>query len=148
MFRFVPALSSVVLCGLLVCQSAQGAAVEVEVTIKSVDLQSRQITVAYQTKNGQKTIDLDVSRKAEITANGKTVSLDALKPGDQAKVTFEKDVQIVTKIAVGTGSQSPPTVKGNRGQTLYRHRWPDENTDVPRNQRTLFLPRSVRQGSS
>jgi len=94
---------ALVLTVLLVNQVAR-AAVEVEVTIKSVDLQSRQITVAYKTTSGPKTIDLDVSRKAEITANGKTVSLDALKSGDHAKIAYEKELQIVTKInATGNG---------------------------------------------
>jgi hypothetical protein len=112
-------LASVTLLALVVYQSAQASVVEVEVTIKNIDLESRQITVAYQTKNGQKTIDLDVSRRAEITSNGAAISLDTVKAGDQATVTYEKELQIVTKIAVNTGSSgSPKNTRRTSGQRL------------------------------
>ena len=61
----------------------------------------------YEVKGEQKSIDLDVSRKAEITVDGKEETLDALKPGQKAKVSFEKDLQVVTKIvATGGGADS------------------------------------------
>ncbi len=83
---------------LLICQIAKAAVVEVDVTIKTVDVKARGITVTYETKLGQKSIDLDVSRKAEIMVNGKPGKLDAVRPGQKAKVSFEKELQIVTKI--------------------------------------------------
>jgi hypothetical protein len=55
---------------LLVCHAAHAAIAEVDVTIKTVDVKARGISVVYKTTLGQKTIDLDVSRKAEITVNG------------------------------------------------------------------------------
>ena len=82
-------------------------AVEVDVTIKAVDAKARGITVTYETKLGQKSIDLDVSRKAEITVNGESGTLESVKPGQKAKVTYEKELQIVTKI-VATGQGTPP----------------------------------------
>ena len=83
---------------ILMEHSVQAAVVEVEVTIKSVNPQARGISVVYETNLGQKTIELDVSRKAEITVNGKEGGLDSLKPGQKAKITYEKELQVVTKI--------------------------------------------------
>ena len=76
-----------VLLASLVPLPAQAAVVEVDITIKDVDPQSRQITVTYDARGEQKEKQLDVSRRAEITANGKLASLDALKSGDEATVT-------------------------------------------------------------
>jgi hypothetical protein len=81
--------------------------VTVDVTIKAVDARARGITVNYDSKGKQKTIDLDVSRKAEITINGETGKLDSLKPGQKAKVAYEKEFQVVTKIEA-TGSGTAP----------------------------------------
>jgi hypothetical protein len=101
------------LAGLLLSQQAEAAVVEVDVTIKSVDAKARGITVTYETKTGQKSIDLDVSRKATITINGSDATLDALRPGQKAKVAFEKELQVVTKIDA-TGNGAAP------GREVYR----------------------------
>jgi hypothetical protein len=103
----------VVLMVCLLSQTAKAAVVEVDVTIKSVDSRARGITVVYETKLGQKSIDLDVSRKAEITVNGKPGMLDSVKPGQKAKVVFEKELQVVTKIDA-TGEGTAP------GREVYR----------------------------
>ena len=103
--RFITRLPILFTLVLFACQTSRAAVVEVEVTIKAVTPQSRGITVAYPTSNSEKTTELDVSRKAEITVNGKPGTLDLLKPGQKAKVTFEKELQIVTKIdATGRGT--------------------------------------------
>jgi hypothetical protein len=98
-------LTSLFVCGFLFLQQAQGAVVEVEVTIKSIDVEARGLTVTYETKLGHKSIDLDVSRKANITVNGASGTLDSLRPGQKAKVTYEQELQVVTKV-VATGSGS------------------------------------------
>ena len=82
----------------LASASTQAAVVTVDVTIKAVNLQARGITVVYKTELGEKTIELDVSRKAEITVNGKEGTLDSLGPGLTGKVAFDKDLAVVTKI--------------------------------------------------
>ena len=57
----------------------------------------------YKAKEGHKTIDLDVSRKATITVNGKSGTLDLVKVG-QKPITYEADLQVATKIdATGNG---------------------------------------------
>jgi len=98
---------------LLSSQLAQAAVVEVDVTVKSVDVKARGITVTYETKLGQKAIDLDVSRKADIIVNGKPGTLDAVKSGQKAKVSYEKELGVVTKIDA-TGKGTDP------GKEVYR----------------------------
>ncbi len=106
-------LATFLAASLLLFSSVQAAVVEVDVTIKTVDAKGRGITVTYETTLGQKSIDLDVSRKAEITVNGKPGKLDAVKPGQKAKVSFEKELQVVTKIdATGNGTEP--------GREVYR----------------------------
>jgi hypothetical protein len=77
--------------------AAKASVAEVDVTTKSVDSKARGITVTYDTKLGQKSVDLDVSRKATITVNGKEGTLESVKPGQKAKVTFEKELQVVAR---------------------------------------------------
>ncbi|MCE5302617.1 MAG: PDZ domain-containing protein [Planctomycetaceae bacterium] len=103
----------VIVALLLVGTIARAETVEVDVTVKSVDVKSRAITVTYKTESGQKSIDLDVSRKAEITVNGEAGTLDSVKPGQKAKVTYEKELQVVTKIDA-TGEGTAP------GKEVYR----------------------------
>lgn len=82
----------------IVTTACLGAAVTVDVTIKAVNPQARGITVVYKTELGEKTIELDVSRKAEITVNEKEGTLDSLCAGLKAKVVYDKDLAVVTKI--------------------------------------------------
>ena len=98
MHKLVRVFLLVALCILLPLRPAQAAVVTVDVTIKSVDAKARGITVVYETTLGQKTIELDVSRKAEITVNGKEGTLDSLGEGLKAKVSYDKDLVVVTKL--------------------------------------------------
>lgn len=83
---------------LLAVQYATAQTATVEVTIQSVKPDSKELTASYKTSLGDKSITLDVSRKAEITLNGKAVDLDALGPGLKATVEFHKELAVVTKI--------------------------------------------------
>jgi hypothetical protein len=74
----------------------------VEVTVQSVKPEAKEITVGYKTNLGNKTITLDVSRKAEITLNGEEATLESLGPGQKATVDYNRELEIVTKI-VATG---------------------------------------------
>lgn len=91
---------------LLTVQCAVAAVVEVDVTIKSVDAKGRSIAVVYKTELGNKTIDLDVSRKAGISLNDKPDTLESLGGGLKAKVSYDKELLVVTRI-VATGT---PTI--------------------------------------
>lgn len=99
-------LGTFVVAALLLSQPVSATVVEVDVTIKSVDARTRGISVSYEVKGEQKSLDLDVSRKAEITVNGKEATLDAVKPGQKGRVSYDKDLVVVTKIeATGDGTE-------------------------------------------
>ncbi|MCE5302618.1 MAG: hypothetical protein LLF97_05850 [Planctomycetaceae bacterium] len=101
----------IVVCGVLL-QRTEAAVVEVDVTVKAIDRESRQISVTYETKEGSKTIDLDVCRKVTIIINGKPGTLDSVKSGQKATVTYDRELAVITKIAIGTANQSS-LAKGN-----------------------------------
>jgi len=82
--------------------SATADVVTVEVTIKSVDAKDRTITA---TRKG-KTLELDVSRKAKVTVKGKDATLAKLPAGQTAKIDYETNLEIITKIEV-TGKALP-----------------------------------------
>ena len=91
--------------------------IEIDVTIRSVDATARSISVRYK----KKVLNLDVSRKAKITANGEAESLDNLAVGQLATINYETNLEIVTKIdATGEGATfrslfDGKTLKGWRG---------------------------------
>ena len=104
--RFVSCLP-----GLLVSLFAQMAVAQtatVEVTIQTVRPEAKEITVTYTTSLGEKSITLDVSRKAEITLNGEAADLDALGPGQQATLEYHKELAVVTRIIATGEAVSPP----------------------------------------
>ena len=82
------------LASLFLASSTFAAVVTVEVTIKIIDPQTRGITVIYETDLGEATIELDVSRNAKITVNAEEGTLT----GRRAKVWYDKDLAVVTKI--------------------------------------------------
>ena len=94
-------------CFASVSPSAHAATVEVAVTIKATDVKAREITVLYETKTWQKTIQLVVGPKAEITVDGKPGTLESLKPDQKATVLFDKELLVVTKIEVKGDGASP-----------------------------------------
>jgi hypothetical protein len=96
-------ISTMSLLSLLFAQTTLAQSVSVEVTIQSVKPDAKELTVTYKTNLGEKSITLDVSRKAMITLNGKEATLDSLGPGLKATVEYHKELAIVTKIdAAGT----------------------------------------------
>jgi hypothetical protein len=97
---------------LLIAQTALAQTTTVDVTIQAVKPEAKEITVGYKTNLGEKSISLDVSRKAEITLNGKEDNLDALGPGLKATIEYHKELEIVTKIvAAGELLAAPELVE-------------------------------------
>ncbi len=96
----------VVLAGILsallaiTASTANAAVVTIEGTIKSVDAKKRTITVEVDSKAQT----LDVSSKAKISVDEKNANLDSLKPGQRAKLSYHKDLEIVLKIEAGSES--------------------------------------------
>jgi hypothetical protein len=92
------AIGVAVLLGLALSRPAQATVIEVAVTVKSVNLQSRQVTVVYETESGEKEKQLDVPHRVDITVAGEPGTLESLKPGQKAKVSYENELQVVTRI--------------------------------------------------
>lgn len=97
-FRFLTtSLSFLLILGIV--SSANADVITIEVVIKSVDAKGRTISAIHKNK----TLELDVSRKAEVIINSKAGKLDALAAGQQAKIDYETSFEIITKIDA-TGS--------------------------------------------
>lgn len=78
--------------------------ITVEVTIKAVDATARTVTA---TRRG-KSLELDVSKRAEIFINGEAGELAALGNGQAAKIDFETNLEVVTKIDATGEVQAAP----------------------------------------
>ena len=78
--------------------SAHAEVITIEGTIKSVDTAKRTITV--ETEGEEKT--LDVSSKAKISVEGKDAKLDALKSGQNVKLSYHDELEIVLKVVAET----------------------------------------------
>ncbi|MGE0608040.1 MAG: PDZ domain-containing protein [Pirellulales bacterium] len=87
--------------------SARAEIVEIEVTIKSVDARDRSITVVRSSKKS-KQLDLEVSRKARITIDGESASLDDIEPGQTATISFETELEVVTQIEAAADGNGLP----------------------------------------
>ncbi|NLS97493.1 MAG: PDZ domain-containing protein [Planctomycetaceae bacterium] len=111
--RFFALSSLATLACLLTAHAFAADVASVQCTIKSVDPLTRSVTVAYTVGTAEKSITLDVSRKAEITLNGEKADLGALGPGMKATVEYDRALEIVTKIQ-STGSRLM------MGQMVYR----------------------------
>jgi hypothetical protein len=79
---------------LILAEFAFAEVVVIEVAIKSVDAKGRTISA---TRKG-KTLELDVSRNAEVIINGEAGALEALAAGQTAKIDYETTLEIITKI--------------------------------------------------
>ena len=86
--------------------SAEAAVVTIEGTITSIDAARRSIIVDA---DGEQKM-LDVSRKVKVSVSGKTAGLDTLSSGQQVKLSYHDDLEIVLKIdVVGTVTQGQDT---------------------------------------
>lgn len=93
MFRSKVSLTFPILF-MLISVTAQAEVVTLDATIKSVDAKARTITVQKKSK----TTELDVSRKAKITLLDKDATLESLKAGQEATLTFHTELELVLKI--------------------------------------------------
>lgn len=95
MRRFIPVL--IVLSCMVMTVSVYADLIIIDGVVKSVDAEKRTITVA----SGAKERTLDVSSKAKISINGKDGTLDALKAGQNATLSYHDELEIVLKVEVG-----------------------------------------------
>lgn len=100
---------------LLACVLAMAATlavaevIELQGTIKSVDVDARTITIERKTPSGSKTLTLEVAQRAGNVAD--------LKPGARISFAYDPDLEIVTKIAsdqAGSSGETTSTPKGKR----------------------------------
>ena len=91
----------VILCGMVSTVIAE--VITIDVTVKAVDAKERSITVTKTSKTKSKDLELEVGKKAKIVVAGKDATLDSLKPGQRASVSYESDLEVVTKIEATDG---------------------------------------------
>ncbi len=109
----------------LVSVSARADVITIDGTVKSVDAKKRTITV----ETGSKTLTLDVSSKAKISVDGKTDSLNSLKPGQKVNLSYHDKLEVVLRIERISNPDEidlfdGKTLKGWKGDTRY---WKVEN---------------------
>ena len=126
----------------LLTSHAVAEVVTVDVTIKSVNVESRGLEITYKTTLGDKTAVLDVSRNATITINDQEGTLEELKAGFIAKVEYHKELAELVGLeqflrqwcrpqsessVVGRSSRCYRPPRRRRGQpspaTRQAHRW-------------------------
>lgn len=122
MNRHVPA-SMLLLCSMMISQ-AVAEVVTIDVTVKAVDVAGRTITVTKSSKTKPKDIELEVGKTAKILAGRDEVSLESIRPGQKATVSYETELEVVTKIEIngaGTGQKKglneQKRLKGQRGKS-------------------------------
>jgi|688.fasta_scaffold93098_2 hypothetical protein len=76
----------------------------VDVTITLVDSKRSSINVSYDGKSRQ----LELAKTVQVEIDGKITEFASLIPGDTAKVTYDKDRQVITKIIVSRASMISP----------------------------------------
>jgi hypothetical protein len=94
----VPISACITILVFLAAGIAHAEVVTIEGTIKSVDARKRTITV----ETGSKTLTLDVSSKAKVLLDGQEASLDSLKPGQKATLSYHDKLEVVLKITAAT----------------------------------------------
>jgi len=76
---------------LIFCAAAHAEVLELEGTVKAVDATARSITIERKTPKGNKTLELEVTKKAG--------DLSGVKAGDSISFSYDPDLEIVTKVA-------------------------------------------------
>lgn len=87
----------------LAAGQAQAEIVTIDVTVKSIDAEERAITVTRSSRNKSKDIDLEISKKARILIDDEDASLDDVHPGQRATISYETELEIVTRIEIVDG---------------------------------------------
>ncbi len=65
--------------------------IELEGKVKSIDKDARTISVVRKTAKGEKTLDLEVAKKAG--------DLSEVEEGDSVAFSYDPDLELITKIA-------------------------------------------------
>lgn len=74
--------------------------IEVEGVVKAFDPSERLLELSLRTK----TVELEVSRKAKVSAEGKDIDLKEISEGQTVQVKYHDDLEIVTEIVIGSAA--------------------------------------------
>lgn len=108
-YRFKSVFIAASILAILGCANAVAEIVTINVVIKSVDTESRSITVTKNSGAKSKDLQLEVGKKAKVSVNGNPVTLEDIKSGVKASVAYESDLEVVTKIVIVTNGKPPMT---------------------------------------
>ena len=93
-----------VFCMFLFCTSIHAEVIELDGTIKSLDQDSRAISIVRKTPKGEKVLDLEVAKNAG--------DIDSLKVGDKISFAYNPDAEIVTKITSAANEKAKEELQG------------------------------------
>jgi len=105
--RFVSLTACLGVFFFLAASQVQAEVVTIDVTVKAIDAKERTITVTKTSKTKSKDIELEIGKKAKVSRDGKDAALDSIKPGQKVSVSYETELEVITKIEVGDGGDSP-----------------------------------------
>ena len=108
-YRFKSVFIAASILAILGCANAVAEIVTIDVVIKSVDAESRSITVTRNPGAKSKDLQLEVGKKAKVSVDGNLVTLEDIKSGVKASVAYESDLEVVTKIVIVTNGKPPMT---------------------------------------
>jgi len=91
-------LAAVLLTLWLLASNAHAEVIELEGKVKAVDADARTISIERKTAKGTKTLDLEVNKKAG--------DLSAVKVGDKISFSYDPELELVTKIGGGDGTDA------------------------------------------
>jgi len=98
----------------------QAEIISIDVTIKSLNAKERSITVTKTSKSISKDIELEIGKKAKIRIDGNEASLDDVMAGQKATVSYESDLEVVTKIEVGQTDETPAPSEPDSAPVAYK----------------------------
>ena len=85
--------------------------IELEGTIKAIDAPARSFTVSRKTPKGDKAVEYQVTKKAG--------DLTKVRPGDSIRLTYDTDLEIVTRFAAdNTPNEKSATGKITKGDPI------------------------------
>jgi len=94
------------LCLILLPLNAHAEVIDLEGTVKSIDAEARSISVARKTPKGEKTLELEVAKKAG--------DLSGVNEGDSVSFSYDPDLELITKIGKKGGSDPVRAPKTSR----------------------------------
>jgi 3-keto-disaccharide hydrolase len=97
----------------------------VEASISAVDAKGRSITFATKDPARPK-LELEVSRKAAVTLDGKPATLEILRAGQTVRVTYDPALEVATAVEVFVATRPDAGVELFNGTDLegWQHRMP------------------------